>query len=248
MRILTRRRLVVPAFLGMSLFLWKTPHIALLARAARGDFAGAAVPVTDFTPAGLDGETVPLRVGLLTVSVPRTVFDVTPEPASTESLRLHGEGFGGWLAPPSTHSPGEPEDRDCLPRGSSRLGGDAVEVAAAAYRASPRDLSLRMSTEQVRSLEMLLKAKAALTLPAERVEVVRTKDVKGLLLFRTLADGRTAMIFEYSSTTGRAAGQAIFLVDGQSGPAMDLARAVVSSLSLERGLALRRDRADDDDG
>jgi len=74
-----------------------------------------------------------------------------------------------------------------------------------------------------------------LTLPADRVEFVRTKDVKGLLLFRTITGGRKALTFEYSSQDERIRGIAVFLVDEQSTHAMSLARALVSSLSLEQG-------------
>jgi hypothetical protein len=235
MGILLRLRLFLPVLLATVVGLWKAPHLGLLAGVARGDLDGTAVPVAAFTPERFQEDTAPMAIGLFTINVPRTMTRLCEALDDTECVLVEGKELklAIWCSCPQ--NPASIEDSDGPSRGPICPGQDEVALTAAAYAAGSRDLSFRMSAEQVQSLQSLLKAKTRLALSADRVEVVRTKDVKGLLLSRRLADGRVALSFECYSLDGRTRGLAMFLVDEDSAPAMRLARAVVSSMRVAHG-------------
>ncbi len=230
-----RVRPLLPALMGLAIFAWKTPHVGLFARIACGDIGGDSVPVTEFAPEKFQEETVALQAGALILDAPRGMIDRVRVHAPSEGVALRTEGLAGLLLRPQRQDVAQSEDEHDSAHRSSHPGGDEVALTAAAYATSSQEFSFGMSEVQVESLEALLKAKRLLTIPAERVEIVRTKDVKGLLLFQRIADGRTTLTFDYSSPDGRMRGLAVLLVDERSGPAMTLARALLSSLRFDCG-------------
>jgi hypothetical protein len=230
MRALIRLRLLLPAFLAIAVFVWKAPHLGLLARVAAGDLDGKPVPVSEFTPGQWSEGSVALPVGLLVVDIPRALASTLAEQTNAEGIRLKGEGLTCWLSSPR-REPARVEVYGDIPGRVLCPGGDEAASVAAAWR----DLSFWMDAKQVRSLAARLAVKSFCAMPAERVEVVRTGSVIGLLVLRHLSDGRTSLNFDYSSPDGSMRGLAVFMVDEGSATAMNLARALVSSMRLTHG-------------
>jgi len=159
MKVYTPLRLLLLTFVGTAVFLWKAPHVGLLARVARGDFAGASVPVTVFVIERFPEPTVCLRLGPLTINVPPDMIGTDGGHNGHENVSFEREGFLCLLLSPRRLDPAQMEDRDDWSRRLACFGGDEVALTVAAYQASPCDLSFGMTAAQVQSLETRLEAR-----------------------------------------------------------------------------------------
>jgi len=74
-----------------------------------------------------------------------------------------------------------------------------------------------------------------LSLFAERIEVVRSESLCGLLVMWGLAD-QPRMRLEYFTPDRRTRGTLLITLGASTPEAMDMARAIVSSLRVERAL------------
>ena len=212
------------------------PQLRLLAKISAGDLRTEAVPVRAFQPSVMPGAATTVHLGPLTFRVPAAALSedrLGPASASFET-----DGLRGLVIEPTERRDVAATDLD-LSRVPASLADDPAALRSAAYAAKSDDISLLMSASQVDSLRTLLEAKAVLCIPATRVELVRGASLSGVVIICE-RDDHVQIVLEYFSAartrqaTGRdISGVAYMMVDRGKPGAMELARAIIGSFSID---------------
>ena len=208
---------------------WKSPHLNLLGRIASGDLQAQAVPVTEMPAPQRREAMVPVLLHSLVLDVPRTLVPSIVCSEDNRQMRAEDDRLRCFLFAPEPHL--LPDVRATAGAMQAHLPPGEVAVRAAAYRASTRELSFWMSIQEVCRLEALLECRLSIFPDTERVEVVQTDHVRGLLAFRN--DGAdTRILFDYFSPDERLGGMVIFSVPSGDEPAIDRVRAIAASFRI----------------
>jgi hypothetical protein len=214
----------------------KAPYLRLRADVAAGRLDFAGLMISDFMPVPFSTPTLPLRVGSASLSVPAALVPGDGEDGfsflADDVLRL---AIGGvtlitW-APASENAV---QYRHILdPEFAASCGGlDVVALIAGAYAADVREVSLHMTSAEAHRLRQMLKLREALLRYVDRVEVLRSQSVKGVLLIKKRQDDSIAMVLEYYSPDESLHGTMMLVVEPGS-ENLRLAQAIISSFQLE---------------
>ena len=233
MRILSL--LAAPAAILVALAA-KEPQLRLLAKISAGDLRTEAVPVRDFGSAAMPDAATTVHLGPLAFQVPTEAIAEDRPAAVIASFETNG--LRVLVIEPTEQRDVATTDLDLSSLPAS-LADDPAALPAAAYAANSDDISLLMSASQVESLRALLEAKTMLCIPATRVEVVKGASLSGVVIIRE-RDDHVQIMLEYFSAartrqaTGRdLSGVAYMIVDRDKPAAMDLARAIIGTFSIE---------------
>jgi len=217
---------------GLLVVLLRLPHLLLAAGLASGQIDGRQIPIVNMTPLSFAAQTRVLPCGNLRLEVPDDAIIEPQPPDESCGFHLKLRGLECRVPPPRY----QPDEQDTgTTDWSAELDRYGIDWQASVCAASSEDFSFWMSSRQAESLRQRLQAKMYLSLFAERIEVVRSESLCGLLVMWGLAD-QPRMRLEYFTPDRRTRGTLLITLGASTPEAMDMARAIVSSLRVERAL------------
>ena len=222
---------------------FRLPHIELWALIASGHFNSAKpVTVIDFTPSRPVQDMQSVRLGALSLEVPRAALtDEAVERLQQQGiLRTTFNDLCFWAVEPG---PGWlPPLQEILDPEYRAVYRDELAVEVAAYTADLRSLSIGMSRRRAVELSELMEIRRCLCMDVDHIEILQRPGIEGVLVVQAAIDGRIRMFLDYRSSDGALSGMVGFSMPEGSVGGMAIARAIISSIEIASAGACRRVR------